>query len=88
MFDGNTPAVATSQLGPVALATQSVLLVSSSTTYQAPYAVSVATSVRYANLLTPYADFWVNADTYQGLATSLVVVNRRRRSFPAMYHYV
>lgn len=36
------------RLGPVALATQSVLLVSGSTTYQAPFALSVATSVRYA----------------------------------------
>ena len=34
------------RLGPVALATQSVLLVSGSTTYQAPFALSVATSVR------------------------------------------
>ena len=35
------------RLGPTALATQSVLLVSSSTTYQAPFALSVASSVRY-----------------------------------------
>ncbi|EJD39135.1 multidrug/Oligosaccharidyl-lipid/Polysaccharide flippase [Auricularia subglabra TFB-10046 SS5] len=42
---------AASQLGPVALATQSILLVSASTTYQAPYAVSVAASVRVGNLL-------------------------------------
>lgn len=49
--------VATSQLGPVALATQSVLLVSSSTSYQAPYAVSVATSVRYGCLLASCTNF-------------------------------
>lgn len=36
-------------LGPVSLATQSVLLVSASTTYQAPFALSVAVSVRYVN---------------------------------------
>lgn len=35
------------RLGPVSLATQSVLLVSASTTYQAPFALSVAASVRY-----------------------------------------
>ncbi|KAI0040201.1 MATE efflux family protein [Auriscalpium vulgare] len=39
------------RLGPVSLATQSVLLVSASTTYQAPFALSVATSVRIGNLL-------------------------------------
>ncbi|CAA7268525.1 unnamed protein product [Cyclocybe aegerita] len=44
-------ALAASLLGPVALATQSVLLVSSSTTFQAPFALGVATSVRIGNLL-------------------------------------
>jgi len=44
-------ALAASLLGPAALATQSVLLVSTSTTFQAPYALSVATSVRIGNLL-------------------------------------
>ncbi|KAF5380192.1 hypothetical protein D9615_006162 [Tricholomella constricta] len=44
-------ALAASLLGPVALATQSVLLVSASTTFQAPFALSVATSVRIGNLL-------------------------------------
>jgi MATE family multidrug resistance protein len=39
-------ALGASLLGPVALATQSVLLVSSSVTFQAPFALSVATSVR------------------------------------------
>ncbi|KAF8870967.1 MATE efflux family protein [Gymnopilus junonius] len=43
--------LAASLLGPVALATQSVLLVSASTTYQAPFALSVATAVRIGNLL-------------------------------------
>ncbi|KAF9561399.1 MATE efflux family protein [Agrocybe pediades] len=44
-------ALAASLLGPVALATQSVLLVSCSTTFQAPFALSVATAVRIGNLL-------------------------------------
>ncbi|PPQ68446.1 hypothetical protein CVT26_006033 [Gymnopilus dilepis] len=43
--------LAASLLGPVALATQSVLLVSASTTFQAPFALSVATAVRIGNLL-------------------------------------
>ncbi|KAF8880035.1 hypothetical protein BD779DRAFT_1612809 [Infundibulicybe gibba] len=43
--------LAASLLGPVTLATQSVLLVSSSTSYQAPFALGVATSVRIGNLL-------------------------------------
>lgn len=43
--------LAASQLGPIALAAQSVLLVSASTTYQAPFALSVATTVRIGNLL-------------------------------------
>ncbi|KAH0581706.1 hypothetical protein H2248_011392 [Termitomyces sp. 'cryptogamus'] len=44
-------ALAASLMGPVALATQSVLLSSASTTFQAPFALSVATSVRIGNLL-------------------------------------
>ncbi|PBK72495.1 MATE efflux family protein [Armillaria solidipes] len=43
--------LAASLLGPVALAAQSVLLVSASTTFQAPFALSVAASVRIGNLL-------------------------------------
>ncbi|ESK88255.1 multidrug oligosaccharidyl-lipid polysaccharide flippase [Moniliophthora roreri MCA 2997] len=43
--------LAASLIGPVALASQSVLLVSASTTFQAPYALGVATSVRVGNLL-------------------------------------
>ncbi|KAI0305257.1 MATE efflux family protein [Multifurca ochricompacta] len=38
-------------LGPTELAAQSVLLVSASTTFQAPFALSVASSVRIGNLL-------------------------------------
>ncbi|KAL5520376.1 hypothetical protein ACEPAG_9600 [Sanghuangporus baumii] len=43
--------LAASQLGPIALATQSVLLVSASTSYQAPFSLSIAASVRIGNLL-------------------------------------
>ncbi|KAF8317793.1 mate-domain-containing protein [Cantharellus anzutake] len=43
--------LAASYLGPVALASQSVLLVSCSSSYQAPYALSVAASVRIGNML-------------------------------------
>ena len=43
--------VAASQLGPIALATQSVLLVSASSTFQAPFSLSIAASVRIGNLL-------------------------------------
>ncbi|OCB85869.1 multidrug/Oligosaccharidyl-lipid/Polysaccharide flippase [Sanghuangporus baumii] len=43
--------LAASQLGPIALATQSVLLVSASSTYQAPFSLSIAASVRIGNLL-------------------------------------
>lgn len=40
-----------SRLGTTTLAAQSVLLVSSSMTYQAPFAASVAVAVRVGNLL-------------------------------------
>ncbi|KAF7979304.1 hypothetical protein HWV62_43024 [Athelia sp. TMB] len=43
--------LAASLLGPVTLAAQSVLLVSASTTFQAPFAMGVAVSVRIGNLL-------------------------------------
>ncbi|PPQ95399.1 hypothetical protein CVT26_008245 [Gymnopilus dilepis] len=43
--------LAASLLGPVALATQSVLLVSAATTNQAPLALSIASTVRIGNLL-------------------------------------
>jgi len=43
--------LAASYIGPIALASQSVLIVSCSTSYQAPYALSVASSVRIGNTL-------------------------------------
>ncbi|KAF8699910.1 Multidrug oligosaccharidyl-lipid polysaccharide flippase, partial [Rhizoctonia solani] len=44
-------ALAASQLGPVPLAAQSVLLTSSSTAFQTPYSLGMATTVRVGNLL-------------------------------------
>ncbi|CCL99774.1 uncharacterized protein FIBRA_01796 [Fibroporia radiculosa] len=68
--------LAASMLGPVSLATQSVLLVSASTTYQAPFALSVATSVRVGNLLgeakAVRAGVAANVSILMSLAISLV----------------
>ncbi|KAB5589989.1 MATE efflux family protein [Ceratobasidium theobromae] len=44
-------ALAASQLGPTALAAQSVLLVSSTIAFQTPYSLGIATTVRVGNLL-------------------------------------
>ncbi|CAE7222164.1 unnamed protein product [Rhizoctonia solani] len=44
-------ALAASQLGPIPLAAQSVMLVSSSTAFQTPYSLGMATTVRVGNLL-------------------------------------
>ncbi|KAJ6556154.1 mate-domain-containing protein [Mycena capillaripes] len=44
-------ALAASQISPLALATQSILLVSTSTAYQGPFALGIASSVRIGNLL-------------------------------------
>jgi MATE family multidrug resistance protein len=38
-------------LGPVPLATQSVLITTVATTFQAPYSLGIATSIRIGNLL-------------------------------------
>jgi len=43
--------LAASFLGPTALAAQSVILVSSTTAFQVPWALSIATAVRIGNLL-------------------------------------
>ncbi|KAJ3725316.1 mate-domain-containing protein [Lentinula raphanica] len=68
--------LAASLLGPTALAAQSVLLVSCSTTYQAPFAVGVATSVRIGQLLglarPRLANLAAHAALLLGLALSLV----------------
>ncbi|KAJ7484512.1 MATE efflux family protein [Mycena latifolia] len=69
-------ALAASLLGPVPLATQSILLSSSSTTYQAPFALSVAASVRIGNLLGELnsARAKVAANTALMMATALSMV--------------
>ncbi|KAJ7484518.1 MATE efflux family protein [Mycena latifolia] len=69
-------ALAASLLGPVSLATQSILLSSASTTYQAPFALSVAASVRIGNLLgelkSTRAKVAANTAILMALALSLV----------------
>ncbi|KAJ6571996.1 mate-domain-containing protein [Mycena capillaripes] len=69
-------ALAASLLGPVSLATQSILLSSASTTYQAPFALGVATSVRIGNLLGEFnstrAKVAANTSILMALALSLV----------------
>ncbi|KAF7348491.1 RNA helicase [Mycena venus] len=69
-------ALAASLLGPVSLATQSILLSSASTTYQAPFALSVATSVRIGNLLGEFnskrAKVAANTSILMALALSMI----------------
>lgn len=48
------------RLGPLELATQSVLLVSASTTFQAPFALAVATSVRCVALHAAQLAYYLN----------------------------
>ncbi|KAG1725060.1 MATE efflux family protein [Suillus paluster] len=68
--------LAASLLGPVTLATQSVLLISASCTYQAPFALAVATSVRIGNLLGEKRArrAGVSANTAVVLAVAIAVV--------------
>lgn len=48
------PIIRYHSFGPVALASQSVLLVSTTTTFQVPYSLAVATSIRSVNLRDTY----------------------------------
>ncbi|KAL6308843.1 mate-domain-containing protein [Sparassis latifolia] len=68
--------LASSMLGPVALAAQSIVSVSSSTTYQAPYSLGVATTVRVGNLLgkgnAKRAGVAANLSIYMSLGISMV----------------
>ncbi|KAE9382531.1 mate-domain-containing protein, partial [Gymnopus androsaceus JB14] len=68
--------LAASLLGPKALAAQSVLLVSTTTTYQAPFSLGVAASVRIGQLLglaqPRLAKLAAHAAFLLGLAISLV----------------
>lgn len=63
----------TSALGSTALAAQSVLLVSSSITYQLPFAMSVATAVRVGNLLGAGHAADARISAWVSLALSLLV---------------
>ncbi|KAF9059682.1 mate-domain-containing protein [Rhodocollybia butyracea] len=62
-----------SLLGPTALAAQSVLLVSCSTTYQAPFALGVATSVRIGQLLGLGRPRLAKIAAYASIVLGLVV---------------
>ncbi|KAF9059683.1 mate-domain-containing protein [Rhodocollybia butyracea] len=62
-----------SLLGPTALAAQSVLLVSCSTTYQAPFALGVATSVRIGQLLGLGRPRLAKITAYASIVLGLVV---------------
>ncbi|KAJ7591071.1 mate-domain-containing protein [Mycena floridula] len=65
-------ALAASQISPLALATQSILLVSASTAYQGPFSIGIASSVRIGNLLgegqANRANVVANASIALGLA--------------------
>ncbi|KAK7046858.1 RNA helicase, partial [Favolaschia claudopus] len=66
-------ALAASLMGPVALATQSILLSSASTTYQAPFALSVATSVRIGNLLGEFNSTRARVAAHTSLFMALAI---------------
>ncbi|KAG2140585.1 MATE efflux family protein [Suillus clintonianus] len=63
--------LAASLLGPAALAAQSVLLISSSCTFQAPFALSLATSVRIGNLLGEKKARRAGVSAYASIALSV-----------------
>ncbi|KAF8500305.1 MATE efflux family protein [Russula emetica] len=65
--------LAASLLGPTALAAQSILLVSASTSFQAPFAVSVASAVRLGNLLGEQNAHRAGVATRMAMLLSLVV---------------
>ncbi|KAJ3573738.1 hypothetical protein NP233_g2237 [Leucocoprinus birnbaumii] len=66
-------AFAASLLGPVALASQSILVSSETTTYQAPYSLSVATAVRIGNLLGERKARRACAAAITGMIWSLII---------------
>jgi MATE family multidrug resistance protein len=65
--------LAASLLGPAALATQSVLLVSSSCTFQAPFALSLAVSVRIGNLLGEKQARRAGVSAYAAIALAVAI---------------
>ncbi|KAG2359531.1 mate-domain-containing protein [Suillus spraguei] len=65
--------LAASLLGPIALATQSVLLISSTFTFQAPFALSLATSVRIGNLLGEKQGRRASVSAYAAIALAVAI---------------
>ncbi|KAI0284705.1 MATE efflux family protein [Russula aff. rugulosa BPL654] len=65
--------LAASLLGPTALAAQSVLLVSASTSFQAPFAVGVASAVRLGNLLGEQNAHRAGVATRMSMLLALIV---------------
>lgn len=63
--------LAASFFGPTSLATQSILLISSSCTFQAPFALSMATSVRIGNLLGEKQARRANVSAYAAIALAV-----------------
>ncbi|KAF9461938.1 multidrug/Oligosaccharidyl-lipid/Polysaccharide flippase [Collybia nuda] len=66
-------ALAASFFGPVALASQSVLLVSEATTFQIPFSLSVATAIRVGNLLGKQQAKRAGVSAYASIFVSLVL---------------
>ncbi|KAG6919086.1 hypothetical protein DXG01_009339 [Tephrocybe rancida] len=65
--------LAASFLGPVALASQSILLTSSATTFQAAFSLSSATSVRIGHLLGEGKAAQARVSTYASIVLALIV---------------
>ncbi|KIL64533.1 hypothetical protein M378DRAFT_162975 [Amanita muscaria Koide BX008] len=65
--------LAASLLGPVALATQSILFVSAAIMFQAPFALGIATSVRIGNLLGERTARKAQATSYTAILMGLVI---------------
>ncbi|KAJ8516103.1 hypothetical protein ONZ45_g6554 [Pleurotus djamor] len=65
--------LAASLLGPVSLATQSILIVSSSCTFQVPYAIGIAASVRIGNFLGERKPHHAQSASTAGLLIGLAV---------------
>ncbi|KAF8630233.1 hypothetical protein AX15_003035 [Amanita polypyramis BW_CC] len=79
--------LAASLLGPISLATQSVLLVSASTTYQAPFALGIATSVRIGNLLGERKARRAGAASNTALLLALMIAAFSSALFVAFRNY-
>jgi len=78
--------LAASFLGPISLAAQSVLLVTASTSWQAPYAMSVASSVRIGNLLGEQNAARARAASYAAMIVALGVAGICSTTFLTFRH--